>query len=418
MRNTYGTIRKFLTFAVFMILLFLLAVSLNLNSDKAIAIDKILRDKKNNDFGNDSVKVIFPANKVLSELGESIPPFLTEPVTYAPITESTASKTEEITENSSSETTTGEPIEYPSTQDESGFTLTYPTQLPASDSVSSDYFGDALFIGDSRTVGFCNYTGISKYSYAMVSLNIKSVLTNAFIEDRDWETGEPVMRTVLDTLRIYPKAFGKVYISFGVNEYSWQGSLFIACYEYFLDKIIEILPEDTVIYIQSILPVNEKQAAEHGYRVKNYQLAEFNKLLADMADRYGINFVNTAEAVYYNERFAIERGVAGDGIHFNKSACLKIKDYLFTHTYRENKEDYILPETTTETETETTAEQTETKVPVQTDPPDEETVRSEETEPETEPAVTKEPENSESTAKTEPPTPVTEEPVTTHITMV
>lgn len=213
------------------------------------------------------------------------------------------------------------------------WTYKFTAQLPQSEPVNETYFQNALFIGDSRTVGFCNFTGITKYNYARVALNIKSVLTTAFIEDNS--SGTTVTRTILDTVKVYPKSFDKIYISFGINEYSWSGTTFIACYEYFINALRELLPEDVPIYVQSVLPVNEKAEEQKGYHVKNSQLDAFNILLADMSQRLGIYFVNTAEAVTAKDSFTLPSGIANDGVHLNKSACDKVYDYLFTHTAKQ-----------------------------------------------------------------------------------
>ncbi|MDD4772616.1 MAG: GDSL-type esterase/lipase family protein [Eubacteriales bacterium] len=214
--------------------------------------------------------------------------------------------------------------------DDDTWSYTFASQLPQSPAVDKSYFKNALFIGDSRTVGFCNFTGISKYCYARVSLNIKSVLTTEFIEDTSGDT--PVVRTVLGTVKEYPRAFGKIYISFGVNEYSWSGTTFIACYEYFINALRDILPEDVPIYVQSVLPVEERAAVENGYRLKNDQLHAFNILLSDMAQRLDVYFVNTAQAITAADSFSLPVGQSGDGVHLNKAACDTIMDYLFTHT--------------------------------------------------------------------------------------
>jgi lysophospholipase L1-like esterase len=81
-----------------------------------------------------------------------------------------------------------------------------------------------------------------------------------------------------------------------------------------------------------VLPVNEKAEEQKGYHVKNSQHDAFNTLLADMSQRLGIYFVNTAEAVTAKDSFTLPSGIANDGVHLNKSACDKVYDYLFTHT--------------------------------------------------------------------------------------
>jgi len=207
----------------------------------------------------------------------------------------------------------------------------YNSQLGESAEVDDSYFSKALFIGDSRTIGFCNFTNISPHCYARVSLNVKSVLTTAFVED--FSTEPATVRTVADAIRAYPDSFDKVYIGFGINEYGMASNVFISCYKNFIGELIDILPEGTPIYIQSILPINETKAKLNGYRVKNYQLSEFNDLLAEMCTQYeNVHFVNIAEAVITEDSFTLPADASNDGIHMNKSTCEKIKYYLYTHT--------------------------------------------------------------------------------------
>ena len=54
----------------------------------------------------------------------------------------------------------------------------FSSPVPASDPVEDKWFEDALFIGDSRTVGMMNYSGVKAYYYCKVGLNIRGVLTN------------------------------------------------------------------------------------------------------------------------------------------------------------------------------------------------------------------------------------------------
>ena len=434
MRKTASTGRRYVSFAVLFCVLIIIAVMFNMNARRTEIIDSEIKYiEMYGGYRNDVIAEIAPSSVLAGEDTESYPPYLieseTEPDSQTTDTSGNESESYSGGESSSSRVTEREtepPIEI------DPLSLVYPNQIPQSDAVGADYFSRALFIGDSRTVGFCNYTNISKYSYAMVSLNIKSVLTASFIEDRDKTTGAAVTRTVLDTLKLYPNSFDKVYISFGVNEYSWQGNLFITCYEYFLDRLEEILPEGTLIYVQSVLPVNEKQSFAAGYSVRNSQLQNFNVLLAEMAARRGVNFVNTAEAVYENGAFALASGAAGDGIHLNKSACLTVRDYLFTHTWRES-----YPETETEPPKETTTEAVTADEEPKEKPKEEQTVSPPETEPLPEPEITARPETESETETvretkpnwppeetTYPPTepetePPPKEPETTeHVTMV
>lgn len=331
---------RIFTFTIFIIILVLIAGSLNLSAKldyntykpyKANVMPPSVRPSPSEASSSDMP--VSPETKIPeTEPAETIPPEKadTEPVEIKPPVDTEPAETEPPVETEPAETkppVETEPAEIP---DSEKWEYTFAGQLPVSKTADETYFKNALFIGDSRTVGFCNFTGIAKYCYARVSLNIKSVLTTAFIEDSS--SGTTVTRTVLDTVKAYPKSFGKIYISFGVNEYSWTGTTFIACYEYFINSLRDVLPEGVPIYVQSVLPVDEKVSDKNGYRVHNNQLDAFNILLADMAQRLDVFFVNTAEAVTADDSFSMPSGFASDGVHLNKSTCVKVQDYLFTHT--------------------------------------------------------------------------------------
>ena len=80
--------------------------------------------------------------------------------------------------------------------------------------VTEDYFNDAAFIGDSRTVGLFEYGGIEERAdfYAKISLTIYNVFTELLAKDE--ETGKKI--TALEALTI--KQYGKVYLMLGINE--------------------------------------------------------------------------------------------------------------------------------------------------------------------------------------------------------
>lgn len=323
MRTGTSLVNRIFTFTVFIAILAFIAGSLNLSAKRdynrsippytAVVMPPSPRPSPSEASSSDAPNV-----KVGIPYSPGTEPVVTQPPTPAE-TEPDGTQPPLPAETEPVETVGSEP-----------FTYKFAAQLPEREAVDESYFQNALFIGDSRTVGFCNFTGITKYCYARVALNIKSVLTIAFIEDSSG--GTTVTRTILDTVKAYPKSFGKIYISFGINEYSMSGTTFIACYEYFINALRDVLPEGVPIYVQSVLPVNEKAEGPKGYQVKNSQLDAFNKLLADMSQRLGIYFINTAEAVTAKDSFTLPSGIANDGVHLNKSTCDIVHDYLFTHT--------------------------------------------------------------------------------------
>lgn len=77
--------------------------------------------------------------------------------------------------------------------------------------VDNSYFSDAVFIGDSRTVGLHDYGGLDDSTfYATVGMNIYDLWTEKFCEvDGQKETLEDALRA---------RTYGKIYFQIGINE--------------------------------------------------------------------------------------------------------------------------------------------------------------------------------------------------------
>lgn len=207
----------------------------------------------------------------------------------------------------------------------------YSNQVQKSERVEDGFFSDALFVGDSRTVGFCNYTAITNYCCAKVSLNVRSALTNEYIEDK-LDDGSVVNCTLVEYLSRHANEFSRVYICFGTNETVWNDASFIVCYETLVENMRKYLPNDTPIYIQSILPVNERIASNYKYAVSNEIAVRKNMLLAEMCSRIGVNYINPAEAFVKDGIFSLDEEYATDGLHLTYQANQIVKEYYYTHT--------------------------------------------------------------------------------------
>lgn len=195
--------------------------------------------------------------------------------------------------------------------------------VPESDKVEESYFDDAVFIGDSRTEGFINTSGLSNTTvYAHKGLMVDTVFTSPVID----MAGSKI--SVMDALE--RSEFTKVYVMLGVNETGWPyDSVFIDKYKTLIEKIKKINP-DASIYVQSILPVSSKVSSTHSY-VKNEKIDQYNELIQAMTKEEKVYYVNVREAVA-DKNGALPEEAAVDGIHLKKDYCLKWLEYLKTHT--------------------------------------------------------------------------------------
>ena len=195
--------------------------------------------------------------------------------------------------------------------------------VPLSEPVDDSYFDDAVFIGDSRTEGLITNTGLSNTTaYTYKGVMVDTVFTKPVIR-----RGENRV-SVMDALKT--TSFSKIYIMFGINENGWPyNDVFIHKYEEIIDAVREINP-DAVIYVQEIMPVTNQVSATHSY-IRNGKIAEFNRLLRQMAQEKQVYFIDTASAVAASDG-SLPADAAFDGIHLKKDYCKKWLDYLKSHT--------------------------------------------------------------------------------------
>ena len=197
-----------------------------------------------------------PVNEVV-EVAEATPEPTPEPTEEPELTpepsdepeatpEPTVAPTTTLEPTTPAETTTLEiPSEFPTStktpvEDSTKDTTESPTtvvegQVLTTVTVEPSYFDDALFIGDSRTVGiqlygvltgadfFCN-TGMSIYSLRKANIEIEGV-------------GKIGISDLLKT-----KSYGKVYVMLGINEISYSFNGTVKKYKALLDEIRETQP--------------------------------------------------------------------------------------------------------------------------------------------------------------------------------
>ena len=199
--------------------------------------------------------------------------------------------------------------------------------VPESEMVGDDYFDDALFIGNSLIVGLQRTVPLNARYFASIGLNVSQVFTKELIPMKSGK-----VMTISDAMETI--SFSKVYLMFGINELGW-GSIasFINYYGQIIDRIREINP-DAIIYVQSILPINEeKWAKSRDFQscINNVAVATFNQKIVEMCDDKGAAFVNVGE-VLTDETGNLFSDATSDGIHIGGIFSTRWVEYLKTHT--------------------------------------------------------------------------------------
>ncbi len=193
-------------------------------------------------------------------------------------------------------------------------------KVEENESVDEGYFNDAVFVGDSLTVGFQMSSDLVEPEFlASTALSV----TGLGSVDAPGGGG-----SILD--RIWNDSYKKIYIMLGINELIEPSNkdAFIAKYSGVIDLVKESHP-DAYIYVQSILPVSQKEDSRG--RLRNEYIRDFNVALEQMTVEKGAYYLDIASALADENGFLPEDSTV-DGIHLHQEYYLKWLDYLKTHT--------------------------------------------------------------------------------------
>lgn len=220
---------------------------------------------------------------------------------------------------------TGEPDVTKDPPQEEPYDFSQPA--PQREAVENRYFDDAAFVGDSRTDGFMIYSGIgtgknlTSNGLSIFKLAEKKALK---IDGKDY--------TLLEALAL--EEYGKVYLSLGINELGIHNDKgFYSSYCSAIDKIRKVQP-NAVIYIQGLIPLNEKQIEEYNgnkYNLTNEHLRVYNDLMQKVAEEKQVVYLDLYTE-FADENGSLPEGISRDGVHLKKDACIQWLEYLKTHT--------------------------------------------------------------------------------------
>ena len=167
------------------------------------------------------------------------------------------------------------------------------------------YFNDALFVGDSRTVGMANYAPLDGATYfATTGLAAHKVysVTN--------EVGSMKGQTFSQVLA--SRTFGKVYVMLGINEIGNNRTATLQQYQDLLSKIRAAQP-NAIIIIQANLHVAQSRSSTDAI-VNNTQINSFNEAIASFAD--GVtSFYLDVNPIFDDENGALRAEYTHDGTH-------------------------------------------------------------------------------------------------------
>lgn len=186
--------------------------------------------------------------------------------------------------------------------------------------VQSDYsyFDNALFIGDSRTVGLRDYGSLDNSDFFCdVGLTAGDANDAA-------ENGE-----LADML--ISKQYGKIYIMLGINEVGNDFDSTISDYSSLIQNILEKSP-DSLIYLEANLHVTK---AVQNEAVSNKRIDELNTRIAALTDRQSIFYIDI-NPVFDDDTGNLMEEYTSDGIHVYAKYYTQWSDWFCLNTVPEN----------------------------------------------------------------------------------
>lgn len=190
--------------------------------------------------------------------------------------------------------------------------------------VTDSYFDDALFIGDSRTVGLSDYAKMDNATfYASTGLSVYKMFKSkiATVE------GSKTKVTIEEALE--KQQFGKIYIMVGINELgTGTAESFKNKYSERIERIKELQP-DAIIYIQSIMMVTNARSNRGDY-ICNEEIMKRNSAIAELADSERVFYLEINEALV-DESGGLNPDYTFDGVHLKAAYVDLWKNYLYNH---------------------------------------------------------------------------------------
>ncbi len=205
-------------------------------------------------------------------------------------------------------------------------TTSPPPAAPAEfQTVENDYFNDALFIGNSRTVGLSMFGSMPEETtfYATVGMNIYDLLTST-AQIPPEEGPETAFTTLLTE-----QQFGKIYIMLGINDLGTGTSeSFTEYYNGVVNQIHQMQP-NAIIYVQSIIAITAERDAQ-GDAISNANINEKNAMLKELANNDYIYYLDVNE-VLTDENGFLNADYTSDGVHLGGGSLSLWEDYLRSH---------------------------------------------------------------------------------------
>ena len=186
-----------------------------------------------------------------------------------------------------------------------------------------DPFSNALFIGDSRTVGIAEYSGITEADFfAFTGMSVYTAFKKESAVG-SWQKGT----LLADALQA--RQYDRVYLMLGVNELGYNFQKTVERYGEMVQQIRELQP-DAYLILEASLHVTKKRS-DTDATFNNSNIDRMNQAQAAYADGEHIFFIDV-NPVFDDETGALNQDYTFDNTHPYGKYYSKWADWLRENT--------------------------------------------------------------------------------------
>ena len=171
--------------------------------------------------------------------------------------------------------------------------------------VDKSYLNDALFIGDSRTLGLMEYGGVSQASYfADIGMSVfnleKTTVTVAGY-------GKTDIRSLLKQ-----KKFGKIYFMMGINEAGYPWKTLEKKYKETVAMIRDMQPDAQIFLCANLMMTEEK--SDQSKAINNKVICKINAMIEKLASKNEMYYIDVNE-IFTDKKGNLCETYSNDGVH-------------------------------------------------------------------------------------------------------
>ena len=189
---------------------------------------------------------------------------------------------------------------------------------------SISYFNDAIFIGDSRTLGISDYAGLDEADfYCDSGMTVLKLLDAGGVTYQKTGKKEDLNQV------LQQKHYGKVYIMLGMNDLGYGNTdMYLERYRKTVNRIREWQP-DAIIYIMANLHVSrEKNKPETEFN--NININDKNAASALLANGTDIFYLD-ANPLFTDSEGFLNSELTFDGVHLYAKHYDAWREFLLEH---------------------------------------------------------------------------------------